>query len=140
MSEWDKLYHKMIDSKYHYFHTDNGVLLRGDCLEVMRLLPDRSVDLVLTDPPYGIGIAKDGRVGGPGRIGERVIEVTQYPPADWDKSPVTVEQVREIMRVGKNQILFGFNYYLHLLSPTHCVIVWDKKRRMIGTITSQIAS
>lgn len=27
----------------------------GDCLEFMRELPDKCVDLVLTDPPYGIG-------------------------------------------------------------------------------------
>ncbi len=30
----------------------------GDCLEVMRSMPDGSVDLVLTDPPYNIGKAK----------------------------------------------------------------------------------
>lgn len=28
-------------------------LIQGDCLEVMKTLPDNSVDLVLTDPPYG---------------------------------------------------------------------------------------
>jgi len=29
----------------------------GDCLKVMKQIPDKSVDLVLTDPPYGIGKA-----------------------------------------------------------------------------------
>ena len=29
-------------------------LWQGDCLELMKNIPDRSVDLVLTDPPYGI--------------------------------------------------------------------------------------
>lgn len=36
----------------------------GDCLEVMRTLPDNSVDAVVTDPPYGIGFmgkAWDGK-------------------------------------------------------------------------------
>jgi DNA modification methylase len=28
-------------------------IICGDCLEVMRAMPDKSVDLVLTDPPYG---------------------------------------------------------------------------------------
>lgn len=28
-------------------------LLQGDCLELMKSIPDGSVDLVLTDPPYG---------------------------------------------------------------------------------------
>src|SRR3990167_6579187 len=26
----------------------------GDCLEIMRDMPDKCVDLVLTDPPYGL--------------------------------------------------------------------------------------
>jgi hypothetical protein len=31
-------------------------LIQGDCLEVMRTLPDASVDAVITDPPFGIGL------------------------------------------------------------------------------------
>jgi len=37
-----------------YFETSLGKLFCGDCLEIMKQLPDKSVDLVLTDPPYGI--------------------------------------------------------------------------------------
>ena len=29
-------------------------LMHGDCLEVLRTLPDNSVDAVVTDPPYGL--------------------------------------------------------------------------------------
>ena len=29
-------------------------LWQGDCLELMKSIPDKSIDLVLTDPPYGI--------------------------------------------------------------------------------------
>ncbi len=32
----------------------NWTLYEGDCLEVMRQLPDNSVDAVVTDPPYGV--------------------------------------------------------------------------------------
>ena len=28
-------------------------LLQGDCLELMKTLPDKSVDAIITDPPYG---------------------------------------------------------------------------------------
>ena len=31
-------------------------LYLGDCLEVMRSMPDKSVDAVITDPPYGVGM------------------------------------------------------------------------------------
>lgn len=30
----------------------------ADCLEAMKLIPDKSIDLVLTDPPYGINVGK----------------------------------------------------------------------------------
>jgi len=39
-------------------------LILGDCLEVMKTLPDKSVDAVITDPPYG----KRHHDGGPGGI------------------------------------------------------------------------
>ena len=43
-------------------------IYQGDCLELMREMPDKCVDLVLTDPPYGIGEAagKNVRRGGAG--------------------------------------------------------------------------
>ena len=52
---WDELKDHLLSSKYYYFHTDNGVLLCGDCLEVMKELPEKSVDAIITDPPFGIG-------------------------------------------------------------------------------------
>ena len=33
-------------------------LLNGDCLEVMKSIPDKSIDMILTDPPYGISASK----------------------------------------------------------------------------------
>ena len=33
-------------------------LLHGDCLEVMKTIPDKSVDMCLTDPPYGTTACK----------------------------------------------------------------------------------
>jgi len=37
-----------------YFETDNGILYCADCLEIMPKFPKESIDLVITDPPYGI--------------------------------------------------------------------------------------
>ena len=36
-----------------------GEILRGDCLEVLRALPSRSVDLVFADPPYNLQLGGD---------------------------------------------------------------------------------
>lgn len=38
-----------------YHETEHGVLYCGDCLDIMKTLPDNSVDAVVTDPPYGLG-------------------------------------------------------------------------------------
>ena len=35
-------------------------LYKGDCLEVLKQIPDRSVDLVVTDPPYEIATTGAG--------------------------------------------------------------------------------
>lgn len=37
-----------------YHETEHGILYCGDCLDILPTLADKSVDLVLTDPPYGI--------------------------------------------------------------------------------------
>lgn len=56
------------------------ILHLGDCLEVMRTLPDNSVDSVVTDPPYGIrfmGKAWDGK-----DIEERAAQRARKPSRD----------------------------------------------------------
>ena len=40
------------------YRDDNAWLMIGDCLERMNEIPDRSVDLILTDPPYGTTVCK----------------------------------------------------------------------------------
>jgi len=44
---------------YEYYRTDSGVLYHGDCLEIMPHL--EPVDLVLTDPPYGMNFRSNHR-------------------------------------------------------------------------------
>lgn len=31
-----------------------GQVVNGDCMELMKMMPDKCIDLILTDPPYGI--------------------------------------------------------------------------------------
>ncbi len=58
-----------------------------DCLEAMKDMEDNAFDLAIVDPPYGIGIA------------------------EWDKNPPTKEYFKELFRVSKNQIIWGFNHF-----------------------------
>lgn len=36
----------------------------GDCFNILPLIPDSSIDLILTDPPYGISQSYEGMPGG----------------------------------------------------------------------------
>ncbi len=104
-------------------------IICGDCLEVMKDIPDKSVDLVLTDPPYGINIASNGKVGGNKPFGNsqgKVINAVDYKPQAWDKFTPSKEYFQEMMRVSKNQIIFGGNYFIEHLHNSSCWIVWDK--------------
>lgn len=33
---------------------DNYLIRQGDCMELMKRIPDKSIDLIVTDPPYEI--------------------------------------------------------------------------------------
>jgi DNA modification methylase len=80
----------------------NCELWHGDCREVLPLLPP--VDLVLTDPPYGIGEA-----AGKNKSRNQLAKATDYGSADWDNQPPPA-WVIELMRAkAKWQVLFGGN-------------------------------
>src|SRR5699024_2021510 len=92
-----------------------------DCLEGMKNIPDKSVDLVVTDPPYGINISKTGKVGG-----GKLAKVKYYGVKDWDKKIPNKRVFEEIFRISKNQVIFGGNYFIEYLYNSNCGIVWDK--------------
>ena len=96
-------------------------IICGDCLEVIKDWPDNCVDLVLTDPPYGINIAKNGKVGGRG-----CAEVKDYGIQVWDSEPFNIMQFQACQWVSENQIVFGFNHFCDVFPPTPSVIVWHK--------------
>lgn len=98
-------------------------LYRADCLEVMAALPDKSIDLVFTDPPYGIGIEKMNFTK---EQNHGVCQRTNYEGCFEDKK-LSEKYFSEMMRISKNQIIWGGNYYAHFLHETSGWIVWNKK-------------
>lgn len=102
----------------------NKILL-GDCLEVMRSMPDKCVDLVLTDPPYGIDAAGHGGVAAEGSRNSKTTR-RKFERKTWDTERPSAEVFRELLRVSKCAIIFGGNYFVDLLPPSRCWLVWDK--------------
>ena len=100
----------------------NVQLHLGDCLEVMRSMPDKSVDAVITDPPYGIGINQKQNW-----IGVDKNNIRTATNKAWDDKIPNKEYFDEIKRISKNQIVFGANYYWENFYSSPCYIVWDKR-------------
>lgn len=94
-------------------------LQQGDCLKIMKNMPDKSVDLIVTDPPYGIGRDK-------GSYGFGIAQGKKYK-GNWDKKIPSKQHFDEMLRISKNCIIFGGNYFAHFLPPSKHWIFWDKK-------------
>jgi site-specific DNA-methyltransferase (adenine-specific) len=92
-----------------------------DCIQVMKRFNDNHFDLAIVDPPYGINMAM-GHKGS-----EKRGDKNKYKSfAGNDNSIPNEEYFDELVRVSKNQIVWGANYMIEHLEPTPCFIVWDK--------------
>jgi site-specific DNA-methyltransferase (adenine-specific)/modification methylase len=85
-----------------------ATLYLGDCRDVLPTLA--SVDAVVTDPPYGIGM--DG-----GKIGK-----AEYAKADWDSEAADIGPV---LAMAVPSIIWGGNYFG--LPAESRWLVWDKR-------------
>lgn len=101
--------------------TDKIQVFREDCKEVMKRYPDNHFDWSFVDPPYGIG--EDGLKN---HSRDRLAKAKRYTPKNWDSSIPDSEYFKELKRVSKNQIIWGWNYFVCYLSDCPSYIVWDK--------------
>ena len=113
----------------------NKIVL-GDCLDVMRGMPDKCVDLVLTDPPYGIGI--DGQKE---LICKNPKHNRKYHKnKNWDNSIPSKEYFDEILRISKNAIIWGGNYFnSYLPQGFKGWLIWDKGQHGLTMSDAEIA-
>ena len=86
-----------------------ATLYCGDCREVLPTLP--KVDAVITDPPYGIGIAAN-----PVR--------QMHERLDWDAATPDESVLSAVIQAGAVAVVWGGNYFD--LPPSQCFLVWDK--------------
>lgn len=87
----------------------------------MSRYPDKYFDLAVVDPPYGI-------LNKTKRGGDRKFNMTEY--SKWDVKPSS-EYFQELIRVSKNQIVWGGNYFGELWALSEynkCFLIWDKNQ------------
>lgn len=109
-------------------------VIQGDCLGVMRRLPDKCVDLVITDPPYGVSYDGGAMTPREGLAGDGTADL--YAPA-----------LAEMVRVAKDDCAFYIFYAdgdIDVLSAATSAgltirnnLIWNKNMAQFGALSAQ---
>ena len=95
----------------------NIKLYNADCMEVMKTFKDKQFSLAIIDPPYGIGMDGNNNWSG-----------SKHEVKDWDNGAPSTEYFSELMRISKNQIVWGANHFISRMPfDSKCWLIWDKK-------------
>jgi site-specific DNA-methyltransferase (adenine-specific) len=98
-----------------YYSDDFVTIYHGDCKEI---LPGLSFDVVITDPPYGIEVVKNGKVGIKGLAEPRkyreVVGDTEKLDPTW------------LASFGASQVIFGLEHFVKIPHSGQ-LLVWDKE-------------
>ena len=114
-----------------YYQDDAVTLYHGDCKEIVPQLG--KFDLLLTDPPYGIG-ADLAASKNNGKWGWKF-----YGETNWD-SCIPQKEVFEIMlQSSKGHIIWGGNYFTEFLPPSMGWLVWNKMQREFSLADGELA-
>ena len=95
-------------------------LIQGDCMDYLSQIPDKSIDLILTDPPYNIAQYSTGNIPLPGR------SALNNDLGEWDLAPIEpiklIDDFKRILKPDGN--IFIFTSY-NLIGKWH--EVFDKE-------------
>jgi site-specific DNA-methyltransferase (adenine-specific) len=90
---------------------EQNKLILGECLEVMKKMPSNSIDLIITDPPYGDNISY---------YGNKTIENNENPLINC---MALVECYRMLK---KNKTMYNFTNWKHLPFLTDFILKYTK--------------
>jgi DNA modification methylase len=100
-------------------------LLQGDCLEILRAMPDKSIDLIATDPQYGIGADKKN-------AHSSIRDNSGWDDFGWDNERPSKEYFDECLRVARYCAFWGGNYFADLLPASPAWLIWRKPEAETG--------
>ena len=120
----------MSNNPFRYLHHVAGDtrLYHGDCMDVLREIPDSSVDSVVTDPPYDLTAGKKGGTGAASvnpnsPAGRSMIGTGNggFMGKDWDATgiafdPATWAECLRVLKPGGHLVAFGGSRTWHRLA------------------------
>jgi site-specific DNA-methyltransferase (adenine-specific) len=113
-----------------------NIVYNKDCIEGMKEYPDKWFDLSIVDPPYGINADENAFKSG---VNGKKHRFKNHNQKDWDKEIPSKEYFNELIRVSKNQIIWGGNYFTEHLKPVMSWIVWDKMQHNFSFADGELA-
>lgn len=111
------------------YKQDNMTIHNADCMEIMSQYEDNYFDLAVVDPPYGIetkGNAQDRF-----NMGRDLSLINDAKP--------NKDYFKELFRVSKNQIIWGYNHLSDLLPSCREFIFWYKHQPVITFADGELA-
>ncbi len=90
-----------------YFQDDAVVIYCADCRDVLPLIPDKSIDLVLTDPPYGLGFS-----------------YTQFEDNQDNLVKLIQVVLPQILRVSKRSLITCGHTNIWHYPPANWIMAW----------------
>lgn len=107
----------------------NHRLMCGDSLaitDVENLINKTKIDLVFTDPPYGVNVVGGDKAVGGGKI----VKSNYYQPIIGDSSTETAKEAISIVSILEptDQIWWGANNYAHALPENNGWLYWQKNQ------------
>lgn len=105
----------------------NITLYNADNMDIMKQYPDKYFELAIIDPPYGKkqhGGINRGKFVTQTNGNKMYVADGCYKKKKWDNKPPTKKYFNELIRVSKNQIIWGENYMPIKFGSGR--IVWDK--------------
>jgi 16S rRNA G966 N2-methylase RsmD len=114
-----------------YYEHAGITIYHGDCREILPTLP--KCDLLLTDPPFGVGnfVQVTGRLMGRGK--------NHAIPVTWNEAPPDESMFALFREKSKHRIIWGANFF-NCFEERGGAIIWDKEQHMPNFSKADIAS
>jgi len=103
-------------------------------MALMARYPDNYFDLAIVDPPYGI----DSKISTTSGLNKGNKFAQLYNEKRWDKFRPENQYWNELLRVSKNQIVCGGNYFAEKLPVSRGWIVWDKQGEGVTSVNNEL--
>jgi DNA modification methylase len=105
----DFTFTKALESRPQRTPVELNKVYLGDCLELLKALPEASVDCVICDPPYGLGTKQPTRADIIKYLqGDRLDTGGDFMGKDWEIPPVSVwEQCYRVLKPGGHLLAFA---------------------------------